>query len=195
MGCTLSFCHFTNSESEAPRSWVARRGLPHSCGWPMSTRARLGRSCPETAPAAPDRPPPRAGVLFLFLCISPFALRRDPLLFSRHARLCPGADSCAFAGRLRFPTFLAHLQPPVPAVSTAHTQISPLRGEHKQHSRDRPAAASSLPSPARLRSLLTAVRARATMPWPPASPPTHSSGHGDPCPPLPLESCSCPRSQ
>lgn len=193
MGCTLSFCHFTNSESEAPRSWVARRGLPHSCGWPMSTRARLGRSCPETAPAAPD--PPAAPSWSPLPLPLHFALRRGPLLFSRHARLCPGADSCAFAGRLRFPTFLAHLQPPVPAVSTAHTQISPLRGEHKQHSRDRPAAASSLPSPARLRSLLTAVRARATMPWPPASPPTHSSGHGDPCPPLPLESCSCPRSQ
>lgn len=142
MGCTLSFCHFTNSESEAPRSWVARRGLPHSCGWPMSTRARLGRSCPETAPAAPD--PPAAPSWSPLPLPLHFALRRGPLLFSRHARLCPGADLCAFAGRLRFPTFLAHLQPPVPAVSTAHTQISPLRGEHKQHSRDRPAASLSL---------------------------------------------------
>lgn len=193
MGCTLSFCHFTNSESEAPRSWVARRGLPHSCGWPMSTRARLGRSCPETAPAAPD-PPPAPSWSPLPLPLH-FALRRGPLLFSSTPACALGLTRVPLRGRLRFPTFLAHLQPPVPAVSTAHTQISPLRGEHKQHSRNRPAAASSLPSPARLRSLLTAVRARATMPWPPASPPTHSSGHGDPCPPLPLESCSCQRSQ
>lgn len=100
MGCTLSFCHFTNSESEAPRSWVARRGLPHSCGWPMSTRARLGRSCPETAPAAPDRPPPRAGVLFLFLCISPFAevpscFRGTPACALGLTRV-PLRDGCVF---------------------------------------------------------------------------------------------------
>lgn len=144
-------------------------------------------------PPRQTRPPPRAGVLFLFLCISPFA--EIPSCFRGTPACALGLTRVPLRGRLRFPTFLAHLQPPVPAVSTAHTQISPLRGEHKQHSRDRPAAASSLPSPARLRSLLTAVRARATMPWPPASPPTHSSGHGDPCPPLPLESCSCPRSQ
>lgn len=66
----------------------------------MSTRARLGRSCPETAPAAPDRPPPRAGVLFLFLCISPFAeipscFRGTPACALGLTRV-PLRDGCVF---------------------------------------------------------------------------------------------------
>lgn len=86
------------------------------------TPRSVGRSCPETAPATPDPPPaPSWSPLPLH-----FALRRGPLLFSRHARLCPGADSCAFAGRLRFPTFLAHLQPPRPCCQhCAHADLSP----------------------------------------------------------------------
>lgn len=108
----------------------------------MSTRARLGRSVGRVLrqpPPRQTRPPPRAGVLFL--CISPFA--EVPSCFRGTPACALGLTHVPLRGRLRFPTFLAHLQPPVPAVSTAHTQISPLRGEHKQHSRDRPAASLS----------------------------------------------------
>lgn len=131
MGCTLSFCHFTNSESEAPRSWVARQGLLHSCGWPMSTRTPRppkqwaeARSSPKTAPAAPDSPPaPSWSPLPLPLH---FALRRDPLLFSRHARLCPGADSCAFAWTAAFSYFPRTPSTPCPRCQhCAHADLSP----------------------------------------------------------------------
>lgn len=194
MGCTLSFCHFTNSESEAPRSWVARRGLPHSCGWPMSTRARLGRSCPETAPAVPDRPPPRAGVLFLFLCISPFAeipscFRGTPACALGLTRV-PLRDGCVFL-------LSSHTFNPLSLLSALRTRRSLPFGESTSSTRATGPLPPHLSLPPHGCDLCSrpSVRARATMPWPPASPPTHSSGHGDPCPPLPLESCSCPRSQ
>lgn len=90
----------------------------------MSTRARLGRSCPETAPAAPD-PPPAPSWSPLPLPLH-FALRRDPLLFSRHARLCPGADSCAFAWTAAFSYFPRTPSTPCPCCQhCAHADLSP----------------------------------------------------------------------
>lgn len=190
------------------RRWVTRRGLPHSCGWHPSApaclapqdsgprRGRVPRQPPPLPGLHPRAEPERSLPLHSAVC------KALPPVFGGKPACALGPARLPFRGWLHYPLFLlAHLQLPVSTVSIKHTQISLTFGG-KTRSTPVTALLAFPPPPPYLSPpphgydlCSLAVRARAAMPWPPASPPTHSSEHGDPFPPLPLENCSCLRSQ